>query len=77
MCPSDKVDPTYCCLKNITDVSKKTLEKIKYFFSHYKDLENKKVKVGDFLDKKSAINIYLKSCDYYEETQQILKKIEY
>ena len=73
MCPSNKVDPTYCSLKNITDVSKKTLEKIKYFFSHYKDLENKQVRVGNFLDKKDAINIYLKSRDYYEETQQNLK----
>jgi inorganic pyrophosphatase len=67
MCPSNKVDPTYNCLNNITDVSKKTLEKIKYFFSHYKDLENKKVSVGNFLDKSAAIDIYVTSLERYNE----------
>jgi inorganic pyrophosphatase len=67
MCPTNKVDPTYAHLKNITDISQKTLEKLKYFFSHYKDLENKKVSVGDFFDKTESIIIYKKSCEYYND----------
>jgi len=61
MCPSKKVDPTYNNINNITDLPALTLEKIKYFFQHYKDLENKKVTVGDFKSKERAIDIYNKS----------------
>ena len=61
MCPSRKVDPTYSQINNIDDLPKMTLEKIKYFFSHYKDLENKKVTVGDFKNKEEAIEIYKRS----------------
>ena len=62
VCPSKKVDPSYSRFKNITDISHHTLDKIKYFFSHYKDLENKQVVVGNFLHKKEAINVYKNSC---------------
>jgi inorganic pyrophosphatase len=58
MCPSTKVDPTYLHINNITDLPKMTLEKIRYFFMHYKDLENKKVTVGDFKGREEAITIY-------------------
>ena len=61
MCPSKKIDPSYSRFKNITDISQHTLDKIKYFFLHYKDLENKTVIVGNFLHKKKAIDIYQKS----------------
>jgi inorganic pyrophosphatase len=58
VCPSKKIDPTYDSMKNITDVPQHTLDKIHYFFSHYKDLENKRVVVGDFLNKSEAIAIF-------------------
>jgi inorganic pyrophosphatase len=45
-------------MKDITDVPKHTLEKLMYFFSHYKDLENKRVVVGDFLNKSEAIAVF-------------------
>jgi inorganic pyrophosphatase len=61
MCPSRKVDPTYSQINNIDDLPNMTLEKIKYFFSHYKDLENKKVTVGDFKNREEAIEIYKRS----------------
>ena len=70
MCPSNKIDPTYTSFKNITDVPKHTLDKIKYFFSHYKDLENKSVTIGIFLDKKEAINIYKQSIELYNEREK-------
>lgn len=42
-----------------------TLYRIKYFFEHYKDLENKKVEVGNFYNKKYALNIYKDSLDRF------------
>ena len=57
MCPCKKVDPTYSEINDISDLPITTLNKIKYFFTHYKDLENKKVKVGDFRNKIDAITI--------------------
>jgi inorganic pyrophosphatase len=58
MCPSTKVDPTYLHINDITDFPSMTLEKIRYFFMHYKDLENKRVKVGEFKSREVAIEIY-------------------
>lgn len=61
MCPCKKVDPKYDSITNLTDLPISTRDKIKYFFSHYKDLENKHVKVNNWLEKDDAINIYLHS----------------
>ena len=61
MCPSKKIDPSYTNYKNIYDINSSTKEKIKYFFTHYKDLENKKVEIGEFRDKEEAIQIYNES----------------
>jgi inorganic pyrophosphatase len=55
-CPSYKVDPTYT-YTDISQVSSHTTDKLKYFFSHYKDLEKKTVTVGEFQGKDSAIQI--------------------
>jgi inorganic pyrophosphatase len=61
MMPSSKIDPSYAKYNNICEISKSTRDKIKYFFTHYKDLENKKVVVGDFRDKEEALKIYQES----------------
>jgi inorganic pyrophosphatase len=61
MCPCTKVDPKYNSFQSINDLPTSTREKIHYFFLHYKDLENKKVKIGNWNDKDEAINIYLTS----------------
>jgi inorganic pyrophosphatase len=68
MCPCKSVDPTYSSIQSIHDIDSLTLQKIKYFFEHYKDLENKKVVVGDFLDKENAIEEYRKSIVRYRLT---------
>ena len=67
MCPSHSVDPTYASINGIKDVPLHTIEKIKYFFSHYKDLENKNVEIGDILDKVDAINIYKNAIELYNK----------
>ena len=61
MLPSYKIDPAYAAYNNINEISKSTRDKIEYFFTHYKDLENKKVVVGDFKDKEEALKIYKES----------------
>ena len=58
LCPCKKVDPTYSYISTIFDLPVLLLEKIKYFFTHYKDLEKKKVIVGQFLGKEEALQIY-------------------
>ena len=58
MCPATKVDPTYSNIRHITNLPKMTLDKIKYFFMHYKDLENKRVIVGEFKGREEAIEVY-------------------
>jgi inorganic pyrophosphatase len=42
-------------------INSHTLMRIKYFFGHYKDLENKKVSVGNFYNKKDALKVYEES----------------
>jgi inorganic pyrophosphatase len=61
MCPADNVDPTYKALCNIDCLPELTANKIHYFFSHYKDLENKRVNLGGWGSKKDAINIFFSS----------------
>lgn len=65
MCPSKKTDPSYISYNNIFDINPSTRDKIKYFFTHYKDLENKSVKIGDFKNKTKAIKIYEKSVEKF------------
>ena len=61
MVPSTKVDPMYISCRNMYDINPSVREKIRYFFSHYKDLEGKKVDVGLFRNKDDAIAIYNES----------------
>ena len=43
---------------NKSKINTHTLTRIKYFFEHYKDLENKKVYVGDFHNRDAALTVY-------------------
>ena len=65
MCPTSKVDPTYNSINEISDVPAHMIEKIKYFFLHYKDLENKHVQLGNTLNKQEAISIYKDAIELY------------
>jgi inorganic pyrophosphatase len=66
--PTKKVAPGYELYQDITDISETTRRKIKYFFEHYKDLENKKVCVGDFKGREEAIKIYEESIKGYKKS---------
>jgi len=65
LCPIDKIDPKSKNINDIDDLSNFVLEQIKYFFSHYKDLENKYVTIGNFVSKDIAIQIYKNSVDNF------------
>lgn len=59
VCPIEKIYPSRLNPKNIGEIDSITLNKISYFFKHYKDLENKKVVVNDFHNELEAEQIYL------------------
>ena len=59
--PSKKVSPQEANIEAIKDLPNMFMEKVIYFYQHYKDLENKKVIIGKILDKERTINI-VKSC---------------
>jgi len=58
LCPCNNVDPAYTTINDIKHVPSLTLKKIHYFFSHYKDLENKVVHVGEMFGREKATEIY-------------------
>lgn len=53
--------------RNLNDVDPLFLRISKNFFTHYKDLENKKVFVGDWLPKEAAMNIINQSITSYDD----------
>lgn len=63
MTPSVGVDMCYSKYNTIYDLNSAVKERIVYFFSHYKDLEGKSVKVGQFKSKESAMDILYKSIE--------------
>jgi inorganic pyrophosphatase len=65
LCPIDKIDPRAKDINKIEDLPGMLVQQIKYFFTHYKDLENKEVKIGNFVSKEKAIEIYLDSLNNY------------
>jgi len=65
MCPIEKIDINSRHMNDICDIPMATLEQISYFFLHYKDLENKKVIVGNFVNRREAMDIYKKSIERY------------
>jgi inorganic pyrophosphatase len=58
--PCKKVSPTTAEIKSVNDLPKTFLEKVVYFYRHYKDLENKKVVIGNILDNEEAYRLYEK-----------------
>jgi inorganic pyrophosphatase len=62
--PAKSVAPGYELYQDIKDISETTRSKIKYFFAHYKDLENKKVTIGEFKGKEEAIKIFEESINH-------------
>ena len=68
-----KIDPTYNAVLDIRYISPHTIDKIKYFFQHYKDLENKQVKIGEVHSNADAVAVYLNSVINYEVNSTSVK----
>ncbi len=65
--PIEKVDPKYAEIKDIDDLPKATLEKIKNFFETYKMLEpNKWVKVKEYKNRAEAEKILQEAIQNYK-----------
>jgi len=58
--PSDRIDTYFTKVKDISQLPNLTLNKIKYFFQHYKDLDKKFVKVGEYKGVHEAVELYNK-----------------
>jgi inorganic pyrophosphatase len=58
-------DPRYKEVKDIADVEPHTLEEIKHFFKVYKDLQKKKVEVGEWRSATEAKKDFAKSIELY------------
>ena len=60
-------DPRWKNTKDISDLEPHFLEEIKHFFTVYKDLQKKKVDVGEWRDRDSAMNDVERSIELYEK----------
>ena len=59
-------DPRCEHIKEITDVDPHTLKEIKEFFTVYKNLQNKKVEIGEWCDRQRALSYIQKSFELYD-----------
>ena len=67
--PHPKIDPTYEKIENINDLPPATLQKIKHFFEHYKELEKGKwVKIKNYLPKEEALKEISSAIERYQNT---------
>ena len=67
--PIDKVYPGYAHIKHLDDVPKHWLDRIGYFFEHYKDLEaGKWVKLDGWGGRDEARQILRESVERYQAT---------
>ncbi len=60
-------DPRFKEILDLKDVNKHTLKEIAHFFSTYKQLQNKEVKVGEFEDKTAAQTAFDRACKMYQD----------
>ena len=60
-------DPRWKNTKDISDLEPHLLDEIKHFFSVYKDLQKKIVKVGDWTGQEEAARVVETSIDLYRE----------
>ncbi|WP_408029065.1 inorganic diphosphatase [Tenacibaculum xiamenense] len=67
-------DPIWNKYNDLSDLNPHRKEEITHFFQVYKDLEKKKVDVGDWGDADEAYDILQKCIDRYEESEHNQKE---
>ena len=60
-------DPRFNEIHNLSDIQPHLLKEVKHLFETYKDLQNKKVEVGEWHDKNRAKSDIEKSFKLYDE----------
>ena len=64
--PVKSVDPKFADINDIGDVTPEEREQVKFFFEYYKTLEKGKwIKVDDYVDAETAVEIYNKASQKY------------
>lgn len=63
-------DPRFKDINDLKDVNPHTLKEISHFFSTYKQLQNKKVEVGEFEDKAVAQTAFERAHQLYQDTKK-------
>lgn len=67
-------DPIWSEKNDISDLNPHRLKEIEHFFQVYKDLEEKKVDVGDWGNREEAIEIYHNCIKRYNESEHKKKR---
>lgn len=60
-------DPEYRSHEHFNELPKHRLDELRRFFEDYKTLENKEVRVGEFLSPQEAIETVRRAMSYYDE----------
>jgi len=60
VCPANDVDKRFIYINDISNLKPETLNKIRYFFTHYKDNLNIDTKLSKFLNSIEATKMYEK-----------------
>jgi len=60
-------DPRWNNVQDLKDINKHTIREIEHFYSTYKNLQNKEVKVLGFGDKAKAVEAFKKGLKLYKE----------
>jgi inorganic pyrophosphatase len=60
VCPANDIDIRFKYINNITNLKPDTINKIRYFFNHYKDNLHVKVSTGKILNSVDATQLYNK-----------------
>jgi inorganic pyrophosphatase len=68
--PLEKIDPYFSNIKTIDDLSKDFKKEIEYFFSRYKDLENKKAEFKGWLYLDESIEIFNKGKELFRKLRK-------
>lgn len=60
-------DPRWDDVKNLSDINKHTIKEMEHFYSTYKKVQNKEVKVTGFKGRKEAEKAFLRGIKLYKE----------
>jgi len=67
-------DPRYDHIEDLKDIPNHLLKEIQDFFENYKNLQNKKVIINGFKDKKWAIEVYHECVELMDNYKHLSKK---